>query len=298
LAPFATVTHGRIESGANVGAHPWPVRGRRRQLSGVSIHYVVAADGTTNLPTPPEEPDLDQPSEMIDYLLRNAAVVDGHVRYEDHQRELDVTLAVASLEIDGQIATRRHDVRVTAGPGTATADGRRLELTTLDAAADVGRDSLVLERLTVAAAGSRLDISGGRLDGFDAPAIEAKVHGELDAAHLGVAGGLAEPLQGHLTVAAAAVGPLDALTITASGSGEGLSARGLAPAGIRFEGRYAHASRLATIDGMDVTAPWGRVVTSGRVALGAGESRIAARVDGRHRSRDDRAGRADVLPLA
>ncbi len=277
LAPFATVARGQVN--LSIGAL---IRGRYEvesaRLSGVAIHYVVAADGTTNLPTPPT-PDLDEPVEVIDYLMRDTLVEDSRVRYEDRARGLDVVMPVARLRVDGQVTTGRHDVELTAGPGTALADGRTVALTALEAKADVGRDDAVIERLQLQAAASRLDVSG-RIDRFNAPVVEVTLRADLDTAAMAAVAGLAEPVQGRLALDAAASGALDALTVTASGRSDGLTLRDLAPAAVSFQGGYAAAAAVATVDALELSAPWGRLSASGTIALADEPTRVSARIAG------------------
>ncbi|MCC6990841.1 MAG: hypothetical protein IT181_17675, partial [Acidobacteria bacterium] len=277
LAPFATVARARVNLGM------WAlIRGRYEvdsaRVSGVRIHYVVAPDGTTNLPTPPR-PDLDEPAEVVDYLVRDTRLEDARVRYEDQRSGLDVTMPVTRLSIDGQLATSRHDVEVTAGPGTALVDGRTITIQEIAATADVGRDDVVLERLTVQAAGSQLEASG-RLANFAEPAVDLTTRGDIDAAPALAAAGIDEAITGRIHLEATVSGALDALTLTASATSDGVAGRGLAPAALSLRGGSVQTEDVATIDTLDLTAPWGQVSARGRVARVAGETRLSARLSG------------------
>lgn len=278
LPVFATVAHARVNLST------WALIGGRYEIdaasaSGVSIHYVIAADGSTNLPTPPPHPDLDEPAEVVDYLLRDTLVEQAQVRYEDHVTDLDLTLPIARLGVDGQLATRRHDVTLTAGPGTLVTEGRTIALTALEVTADAGRDDVRVEAATLRAADSRLELSG-RVDHFAAPTLALDLQADLDAAGVLAAAGVREPARGRVTVRAAVHGPVDTATVTATASSNALAVRDLAPASLVLRGGYARAEGRGTLEALELTAPWGRVSGNGAVALAGGDSHLALRFDG------------------
>ena len=277
LPVFATVERARINLSIRA-----LIRGRyvveSATVAGLAVHYVVAADGTTNLPTPPPRPDLDEPAEVIDYLVRDTTLTDARVRYEDRDTGVDVSLPVSRLRIDGELATRRHDVEITAGGGRVRAGERTVALESLLARLDLGRDDVDVSQLTLRAAGSQVDVRG-RIGDFAAPAVDLTAHIDADLARGLAAAGVAEPVRGRLAVDVAATGAIDAVIVRATGRTDTLAVRGLAPAAIDLSGTYERAASVVTIEQLRSTAPWGRVAADGYVALAEGATHASVRLD-------------------
>ena len=278
LPVFATVRHARLTLSIR-----HLIRGRyvvdSATVEGLAVHYVVAADGTTNLPAPPPRDDLDEPVETIDYLVQDTTLTDARVRFEDRVTGVDVALPVSRVRIDGTFATRHHDVDITAGGGTARVGERRADLEALEARLDLGRDDVALSRLSLTAAGVQIDASG-RIDGFEAPSLDLTARVDADLARALAAAAVGEPVGGRLTVDLAATGPVDAVVVRATATGEALAARGLPAAALDFHGRYDRAAALVTVERLRTTASWGHASAEGRIALDGGATHVAARLDG------------------
>lgn len=277
LPAFATVAHARLTLSIR-----HLIRGRyvvdSATVAGLAVHYVVDADGTTNLPAPPPRDDLDEPSEVIDYLVRDTTLTDARVRFEDRAGGVDVSLPVSLLRVDGELATRRHDVEITAGAGTARVGERTADLESLEARLDLGRDDVAVSRLTLTAAGADIDASG-RIDGFEAPSVDVTARVDLDLAQAFAAAAVHEPVGGRLTLALAAAGTVETMVVRATVTGEALAARGLPAAALDFRGRYDHAAAVVTVERLRTTAPWGRASVEGRIAVDAGATHVAARLE-------------------
>lgn len=277
LPVFATVERARINLSIRA-----LIRGRyvveSATVAGLAVHYVVTADGTTNLPTPPPRPDLDEPADVIDYLVRDTTLTDARVRYEDRAAGVDVSLPVSRLRIDGRLATRRHDVELTAGAGTARVGERTVDLESLVARLDLGRDDVDVSQLTLRAAGSQVDVRG-RIGDFAAPAVDVTARIDADLARGLAAAGVAAPVRGRLAVDVAATGAIDAVIVRATGRSNTLALGGLAPAVVDLSGTYERATSVVTVDRLRSTAPWGGLAAEGRVAFGDGPTHVSARLE-------------------
>src|SRR5688500_5347729 len=127
-------------------------------VEGVRLHYFVDEDGVDNLPRKPDDPDNS--GRPIDYLIADLQVPDASIRYENHQRDIDIVLPSASLTMKGRALVDRHDVTIEATRGTARWQQRVAKLDRIAAALDLGRDDVKIERAEIAAEGAMLNASG------------------------------------------------------------------------------------------------------------------------------------------
>ena len=122
---FATIRHADADLSLRALLHGrYEVQSAR--IDGLDVHYVVDADGRTNLPSPPErESSSDAP---LDYLIDDARITNAVVRYESRPQGLDLRLPVQQLTVRGNAATLRHDVQLAAAGGEVAASGRRVAI--------------------------------------------------------------------------------------------------------------------------------------------------------------------------
>jgi hypothetical protein len=140
LGPFATIERATLSlSLADF------LRGRYvvdyGRAEGVDVHYVVAADGRTNLPMASRTRG-DEPGGGLDYLLGDLRVQQARVRYEDRGRGIDVELPIESATVSGEAATGRHHIRLTAGAGRAQVGDRQAAIDGVSADVDLGRETV------------------------------------------------------------------------------------------------------------------------------------------------------------
>lgn len=243
---------------------------------GVDIHYVVAEDGSDNVPRAPSDPD--QPSEPLDYLIDRLQVSGARVRYENRPQRIDVSIPVTSLEVDGNPATDRHLIALTTGQGALAVQDRRITLDRLQAEVNLGDDDVEGIDLRAAAAGSELRLSGSISD-FEDPRGTLALAGTIDLARALNAANVDEDVSGTAAVDARLEGPLSAPAITASINGERLRIRSLDDIALAVNGRYDMGAQRATVESLTVRAPFGDVRGSGVVALeAAGRSRLQLRI--------------------
>ena len=82
---------------------------------GVRVHYFVNEQGVDNLPRPPSNPD--DPGQPINYLIADLNVPNARIRYEDRARHIDAIVPAATLTMNGDALTDRHDVTIEATSG-------------------------------------------------------------------------------------------------------------------------------------------------------------------------------------
>jgi hypothetical protein len=244
-------------------------------LDGVEIHVRVDEDGRSNLPFEDEvrAPD-DGGDAAFDVRVADMQVRRARVRYEDASRQLDVTMPVGELVVDGSELTGRHDVILAAGPGAIRLGERAADVDRIEARVEIGRDDVVIAGALVEALESRLEVRG-TFGPFDDPVLDVEVAGRLDAARVGDAARVDEALAGTIVVDLAVTGSAARPTVRGMVEGEGLTARGLAPADVRLEGLYDTAAAGGAIETLALVAPGGTTDAPGRTRAD-GETPLAA----------------------
>lgn len=238
------------------------------RVDGIDLHYVVVDDTRSNLPLPPAQAEevQQEPSTAIDYLVRDTVLTNGRVRYEDRAQGIDAVLQIERLAIDGQLATRRHDVALAAGPGTVVAADRRIGIERIGAALDLGANDVVVEDAQLRAEGSTVSVSG-RVSDFSAPVLDLDATAAIDAAAAARAAGGTEPLAGGIAVEAQAEGPLPAVVVTVTAQSDDLAVRALPPATVHLRARYLAEREMVELTAARVDAPYADLDASGRLAL-------------------------------
>jgi outer membrane protein insertion porin family len=279
---FATIGHARIDLSLLQ-----LLRGRYVVQSGsvddVDIHYVVDEQGRDNLPRPPSAaPDASAPDdsgEPLDYLVSSLAIRGVQVRYENRAQQIDARLPVSSIEVSGNALTGRHDIQLQMAGGAVRVEGREAAIDRLDGDIDLGKDDVAIERLDVAAVGSRAEVTG-TIEGFDAPVADLTVKSAIDVAQIAPFARVEEPVGGAVTVDAVVEGPLATPAVDARVSGSGLQFRDLRDMQMNVAAAYDVVTRRGAVSSLRVQGPWGGVTGNGEVALdGSGQSRLQAAIE-------------------
>ncbi|MGE3276631.1 MAG: translocation/assembly module TamB domain-containing protein [Vicinamibacterales bacterium] len=270
---FAVIPYARVDlSVLSLVRGRWVVESG--VVQGLDVHYLVRQDGETNLPMPPpgpDEPATSEPGQPLDYLLEDVRIEDARVHYEDAGQALDVQLPIGSLTVDGNLATGRHDIALVAGPGEATYEGRRVPISSIAGDLDLGSNDIDVERLVAEAAGSRVEISGA-VDDFSDPRLAMTVESRVDVRRAAAVAGVEEQLAGTIQAHVTVEGPAAAPVVRATAGGEGMTARGLAPAALSLDAGYDVATKVVSANRVSVDAPWGAVDARGTIALEQGST--------------------------
>ena len=274
---FATIRHADADLSLRALLHGrYEVQSAR--IDGLDVHYVVDADGRTNLPSPPErESSSDAP---LDYLIDDARIANAVIRYESRPQGLDLRLPVQQLTVRGNAATLRHDVQLAAAGGEVAASGRRVAIDRLDGQVDLGRDDLRIGRLQLVTGAAQADLSGTIQD-FSAPTADLAARVAADLAEASRVAGVTAPVGGTLDVDGTARGPFTALDASASIAGRGVRYGTLDGIALDAQARYLAADQRADLSSLRVRAPFGGLDAQGSLALvDSGTTRLAARLLG------------------
>lgn len=245
---------------------------------GVRIQYLIAEDGTDNLPRPPRDPA--RPSEPLDYLVDEFHLRDAAISYEDRSRHLEVLLPVGSLDVDGHPLTDRHEVTIDSRGGHLVASGRRIGIDSLTAALDAGEDDLRLESVQLDADGAHAQLAGAIAD-FSNPRLDLTLDASVDAARAASVADLGETLDGTVRARAEIDGPASQPRVSGRISGRELQFRTLAGMTFDAQAEYAPEAALVHISTLRAEAAGGRIQGQGVIALRtSGQSQI--RLDARN----------------
>jgi outer membrane protein assembly complex protein YaeT len=275
LPPFAIVD--QVELDLSLTAL---LRGRyvveSGQAEGVRVHYVVDAQGRHNLPQPRR--DRDRPRKQLDYLVEDLHVRDAAMRYEHRANDIDLTLPISSIDVEGNPLTDRHQLRLQAADGRLALQERRLTIDAFSATGSVGDDDATIEKLSLSGEGTRAEASG-TISRFDDPVADVTVEGSLDAARAATVARVQEPIAGAVEFQADIEGPLRALQVSGRVRGSQLRFRELADMRLDASATYDMVERALRISVLELQAPFGEVRGSGALALNdAGQSQVAATI--------------------
>jgi outer membrane protein assembly factor BamA/autotransporter translocation and assembly factor TamB len=246
-------------------------------VSGLDVHYFVDEQGRDNLPRPPRNPD--ESTEPLDYLVSALSIRDTTVRYENRVQQVDARLPVATIEVNGNNLTDRHEITLEAANGQVQVQDRQATIDRLIGQFDLGVDDVSFEQLDVVAEGSRAEVIGS-IRQFEAPIADVAVTSALDATHLAPLAKLAEPMSGVVSVNASAKGPLSTPAINAHVTSSALQFRDLRDVQLDATASYDVATRRADVSALQVRGPWGGVAANGNVALdGSQQSNLQADID-------------------
>ena len=236
------------------------------EAEGVAIHYVVAEDGRDNVPRPPR--DTEEPGEPIDYLIENLQVRNAIVRYENRPQQIDVTLPVSRLDVEGDAATDRHSITLASRGGTLALRDRTIKVDAIDGELELGEDDARVARLDVAADAARASLSG-TVAGFDDPQIDLALRGTVDAARAAAVAGVLDPIGGVIDLDVTAAGPARTPALDGRINGRDISYRNLRDVALSTHARYDMTQNRASIDALDLRAPFGSLTGNGVLSLDA-----------------------------
>ena len=241
---------------------------------GIAVHYLVDAEGRDNLPRSPRDPD--QPSQRLNYLVEELQLRTSQVRYENRQQQIDVTLPVSLIAVEGDALTDRHTVRVAAARGTLAAQGRTAAIDELTGEFDLGEDDARIERLEVAAEGTHAALAGS-VSQFADPRADLTLRGAIDAARVSVIANLRDPVGGAVQIDATVKGRLASPAISGHINGTDISFRNLSGADLASTVTYDLPRKYMTFSALELRAPFGQLNGHGALAFGGTESsRVAA----------------------
>jgi outer membrane protein assembly factor BamA/autotransporter translocation and assembly factor TamB len=253
---------------------------RSADVTNPRIHVFIDDQGRTNMPrwTTTES---SASSEPIDYLIERFRLTDARIRFEDHRQHLTAILPIASLTIDGDYATRLHQLRIKAAAGELVLHDRKADIDRLDGAIAFDRDTLRVDQFDIGAAGSTISL-GGNLVKFNDPRYDVSLTGRLDVSRLAAFAGVNEPIGGFVRAEVNARGPFTEMAVRTKLRSDDLSFRTLDRLRLDTESVYDVPSRQARIERLDLQTPQGRIHGDGVVALDdkAGESHVNATIEG------------------
>ena len=277
LPPFAAIDEVRLDLSLMQ-----LLRGRyvlqNGEAHGVRVHYYVDADGCDNLPREPRDPE--QPNQPLNYLIDYLNVRDAHVCYENRAQQIDLSLPVSSMNVDGNRLTDRHVIRIDAARGTIAYQNRDATLDRLIAELDLGESDVRITNAEIDVDKSQVALTGAITE-FDAPQTNLAVRGHIDAGRASALAGLTEPVGGTVKIEASVTGPITEPAVAGNVNGSQLSFRNLQGVDASAEASYDMRAKRATFSSLDVRAPWGNVTGEGTIAVGAAdESRLVATLAG------------------
>jgi outer membrane protein insertion porin family len=146
-------------------------------LDEVDVHYLVDEQGRTNVPRPsPGSGSEPARASSFDYLISWLSINTARVRFEDRPRRIDAQLPIRTVVVRGNPLTGGHTIRLDAGGGTFRLADERVAIDRVRADGVLGRDDLAIDRLSVDADGSRIEMQA-MVTGFAAPVVSAHVSG-------------------------------------------------------------------------------------------------------------------------
>ena len=274
--PFLEIDRARIDLSS------WQVlRGRyvvqAANADGVRIHYFVNEQGVDNLPRPVKDPDNQ--SQPIDYVIADLDVSDAAIRYENRQRQIDVTIPRAALSVTGDQFSDRHAITIEAVGADARYRDRRAHLDRLAAALDLGRDDVRVQRAELEGEGTLINASGS-YGPFSSPSVDVAIQATADAARAAAVANLTERVSGQISVEGTVKGAVDALAIDGHVKGADFSLRELNAIDIDAIGSYRVGEEVVTLSRLHLTGPIGTIAGSGVLAIrGSQPSRVNASVE-------------------
>ena len=246
-------------------------------VEGVRVHYFVNEDGVDNLPRKPSDPD--NPGRPVDYLIADLKVPNASIRYENRQRDIDVLLPSASLTMNGNALTNRHDVTIDANGGTARLQQRSMTLDRISTKLDLGRDDVRIERAEIAAEGALLN-ANGTFGPFEQPIVDIAFQSTFDAERVARVVKIADPIAGQVNAEGTLKGAIDAVEIDGRITGNNVRYRDLTGLNVDAAATYQMGAEHLRVSRLDVRGPAGNVSGEGELALsGAGQSHLNASVE-------------------
>ncbi len=243
------------------------------------VHLVVDKDGRDNIPNLPAS---SSSKSEIDFLIRKLRLSGGSLRVEERRLQIDTSLPLWQLAIDGDSRTRNHLVRLEAQqPGRIAFQQRTLAIPSLTVEAVLQRNALDIHGVRLGLGDSIVAFSG-KLDNFQDPRYDFKAETDLDLGSITRIAGVPQKIDGTVHASLTATGPLAQMHATARLDGRNLTVERLNRLGLKAEIAYDASSARVQIASFILASPEGTIQGKGSVALNtvAGESTLNAAVRG------------------
>ncbi|MCL4854073.1 MAG: AsmA family protein, partial [Bryobacteraceae bacterium] len=263
------------------------------QLSGVNIHLVIDEQGRDNIPKPPEKESTGEP---LEYLIDHAQIDEGALRVEDRRQQIDATLPLWQVTVDGNPLTRIHQVRFnTQSAGQVSLEQRTLAIDDIHIDALLGQDAVDLNELRVRTEASTLAVSG-RLADFSDPSFDTRLEANLDLASLAKFAGVNQRIEGTLNAQIGAKGPLGKLEVQADVKGDDLTVHQFDRLDLDLTSTYSAEAQRVYVKSLSVASPSGTIQGGGNIALNADAGRSSLNV-AVHNLNLERLSRSFDLPV-
>ena len=243
------------------------------------VHLVVDKDGRDNIPNLPAS---SSSKSEIDFLIRKLRLSGGSLRVEERRLQIDTSLPLWQLAIDGDSRTRNHLVRLEAQqPGRIAFQQRTLAIPSLTVEAVLQRNALDIHGVRLGLGDSIVAFSG-KLDNFQDPRYDFKAETDLALGSIARIAAVPQKIDGTVHASLTATGPLAQMHATARLDGRNLTVERLIRLGLKAEIAYDASSARVQIASFTLASPEGTIQGKGSVALNtvAGESTLNAAVHG------------------
>ncbi len=147
------------------------------------IHLLVAADGSTNQPTPQLQSSSFGGSlaRLFQFSVNRLEVRQGALLWNDRMIPLDFLAQDISASLDYSLLRRRYEGRLVLGQIESRFEDFRPAAWTAEVHFDLAHDSLVIDLLKANSSRSYLEVSG-RMDDFRQPRLSGRYDLRLDVA--------------------------------------------------------------------------------------------------------------------
>jgi outer membrane protein assembly complex protein YaeT len=244
------------------------------------IHLVIDEAGRDNIPHLPASSGSSSPE--IDFLIRKLRLSGGSLRVEELRLQIDTSLPLWQLAIDGDSRTKDHLVRLEAQqPGRIAFQQRTLAIPSLTVEVVLQKNALDIHGVKLGLGDSIIAFSG-RLDHFQDPRYDIKTETDLALESITQFAGVPQKIGGTVHASLTATGPLAQMRATARLDGQNLTVERLNRLGLKAEIAYDASSARIQIASFNLASPAGAIQGKGSVALNtaAGESTLNAAVRG------------------
>ncbi|MBL8293435.1 MAG: hypothetical protein JNN08_16425, partial [Bryobacterales bacterium] len=229
-----------------------------------AIHVVTDDAGRDNIPRPAKSS-----GEPAEYFVERFVIRGGMVQYEDRRRYVTIRVPLDRGEVNGNVLTGNHGVRLTTLPGgSAMFEDRNVALGRMSAHVGLLDDVVDLQSVAIEAANSQLNVSG-RVDKLQAPELDLKADSTLELGSLLRLGGVEQQASGTVNVTWTARGPLSRLKATARLNGQDLTLDRFRGVNVKAEMAYDGAASRVRLDSLNASSSLGAIRGTADVALSA-----------------------------
>jgi outer membrane protein assembly complex protein YaeT len=224
-------------------------------LTGLRIHIIRFADGTTNLPeSDPSKP----PSDELPAFLISRLDAEGSLLIEDRGSAFEASLPAWKLNLTGEAVPLRHHVRLNLPQaGTVRYEGRSRDVD-LDTTAHFNRKQVDIERLRIASGSTSVSLAGS-LVGFARREANLDVDASVDIRPMVEFAGLTgapREIHGNIDAKLSVQKQLSSPDVAADVSTRSLVYRPLGPVDIGARGQWSGASSTLHVQTATIRAPF------------------------------------------